>query len=33
MQLRDLRMPLLVTSDGAPGLIKAIAECFAESKR
>ena len=26
-------MPLLVTSDGAPGLIKAIAECFSESKR
>ena len=26
-------MPLLVTSDGAPGLIKAIAECFPESKR
>ena len=25
---RGLRMPLLVTSDGAPGLIKAIAECF-----
>ena len=33
MQRRGLRMPLLVTSDGAPGLIKAIAECFPESKR
>jgi transposase-like protein len=26
-------MLLLVTSDGAPGLIKAIAQCFPESKR
>jgi transposase-like protein len=33
MQRRGLRMPLLVVSDGAPGLIKAIAECFPESKR
>lgn len=33
MQRRGLRMPLLVTSDGAPGLIKAIVECFPESKR
>jgi len=30
---RGLRMPLLVISDGAPGLIKAIAECFPESRR
>jgi len=28
---RGLRMPLLVISDGAPGLIKAIDECFPES--
>jgi transposase-like protein len=33
MNRRGLRMPLLVTSDGAPGLIKAIAECFPESRR
>jgi putative transposase len=33
MQRRGLRTPLLVTSDGAPGLIKAIAESFPESKR
>lgn len=33
MQRRGLRMPLLITSDGAPGLIKAIAECFPDSKR
>jgi putative transposase len=33
MQRRGLRMPLLLTSDGAPGLIKAITECFPESKR
>jgi putative transposase len=26
-------MPRLVTSDGVPGLIKAISECFPESKR
>jgi putative transposase len=30
---RGLRIPLLVVSDGAPGLIKAVAECFPESKR
>lgn len=30
---RGLRMPLLVTSDGAPGLIKAISECFPDSRR
>ncbi len=30
---RGLRMPLLVISDGAPGLIKAIDECFPKSKR
>lgn len=30
---RGLRMPLLVTSDGAPGLLKAIEECFPDSKR
>ena len=30
---RRLRMPLLIVSDGAPGLIKAIEECFPESKR
>jgi transposase-like protein len=33
MIFRGLRMPLLVTSDGAPGLIKAIDECFPKSKR
>jgi putative transposase len=33
MIARGLRMPLLVVSDGAPGLIKAIAECFPESRR
>jgi len=30
---RGLRMPLLIVSDGAPGLIKAINECFPKSKR
>jgi putative transposase len=30
---RGLRMPLLVTSDGAPGLIRAISECFPDSRR
>jgi putative transposase len=30
---RGLRMPLLVVSDGAPGLIKAIGECFPDSRR
>jgi transposase-like protein len=30
---RGLRMPLLVVSDGAPGLIKAIDDCFPKSKR
>ncbi len=30
---RGLRMPLLVISDGAPGLIKAIDQCFPKSKR
>jgi putative transposase len=30
---RGLRTPLLVISDGAPGLISAIDECFYESKR
>lgn len=30
---RGLRYPMLVVSDGAPGLIKAIGECFPESKR
>ena len=30
---RGLRYPLLTTTDGAPGLIKAIEECFPESKR
>jgi len=30
---RGLRMPLLIISDGAPGLIKAIEECFPESRR
>ena len=29
---RGLRMPLLVISDGAPGLIKAIDSCFPKSK-
>ena len=33
MVKRGLRIPLLVVSDGAPGLIKAIIECFPESKR
>ena len=33
MVKRGLRIPLLVVSDGAPGLIKAIVECFPESKR
>lgn len=33
MTARGLRMPLLVTSDGAPGLIRAIEECFPQSKR
>jgi transposase-like protein len=33
MVSRGLRVPLLVVSDGAPGLIKAVAECFPESKR
>lgn len=30
---RGVRAPLLVTSDGAPGLIRAIEECFPQSKR
>ena len=30
---RGLRMPLLVCSDGAPGLIKALQECFPQSRR
>ena len=30
---RGLRMPLLVISDGAPGLIRAIDECYPKSKR
>ncbi len=30
---RGLRMPLLVVSDGAPGLTKAIDDCFPKSKR
>lgn len=30
---RGLRMPLLIISDGAPGLIKAIDECFSKSNR
>jgi transposase-like protein len=30
---RGLRMPLLVSADGAPGLIKAIQECFPQSRR
>jgi transposase-like protein len=33
MVKRGLRIPLLVVSDGAPGLIKAVVECFSESKR
>ena len=33
MIARGLRAPLLVVSDGAPGLIRAIEECFPESKR
>lgn len=33
MIARGLRMPLLITSDGAPGLIRAIQECFPDSKR
>jgi transposase-like protein len=33
MQRRGLRSPLCVTSDGAPGLIKAIADCFPHSRR
>lgn len=33
MVRRGLRIPLLVVSDGAPGLIKAVAECFSDSKR
>jgi hypothetical protein len=31
MQRRQLRMPLLVTTDGAPGIIKAIVEFFPEA--
>ncbi len=30
---RGLRYPMLIVSDGAPGLIKAITECFPESDR
>jgi len=30
---RGLRMPLLVCSDGAPGLIRALQECFSQSRR
>lgn len=30
---RGLRMPLMIISDGAPGLVKAIDECFPKSKR
>jgi len=30
---RGLRMPLLVIGDGAPGLIRAIQECYPKSKR
>lgn len=30
---RGLRIPLLVISDGAPGLIRAIEECYPKSKR
>ena len=33
MQGRGLRVPLLVVSDGAPGVKKAIGECFPESRR
>jgi putative transposase len=33
MIARGLRIPLLITSDGAPGLIAAIEECFHQSKR
>jgi transposase-like protein len=33
MVRRGLRIPLLVVSDGAPGLIKAVVECFPESRR
>ena len=33
MIARGLRVPLLITSDGAPGLIAAIEECFPKSKR
>jgi len=33
MLARGLRAPLLVISDGAPGLIRAIQECFPKSKR
>lgn len=33
MVSRGLRIPMLVVSDGAPGLIKAVAECFPESRR
>ena len=33
MVSRGLRIPLLVVSDGAPGLIKAVAECFPENRR
>ena len=33
MLKRGLRMPLLVVSDGSPGLIKALAACFPESRR
>lgn len=33
MIARGVRMPLLVVSDGAPGLIKAIGECFPDSRR
>jgi transposase-like protein len=33
MSARGLRMPLLVISDGAPGLLKGIEDCFSGSKR
>ncbi len=33
MVRRGLRIPLLVVSDEAPGLIKAVVECFPESRR
>lgn len=33
MLKRGMRMPLLVVSDGSPGLIKALATCFPESRR